>query len=125
MNEANPVKIYWEIAVAKCALSAFIAGAVVFMAATQVIKWESLSGFEKSMIFLASIVAMAKDVLSFASMTLAELQKSRSLDIPRGQEVVESTQTTTSRVEKTPEGTTVQNTEAKTLVTTDQDSREG
>ena len=67
--------LYWKLAIAKCALSAFIAGAVAFATSTSTIKWDSLSGFERFMIILGSIIIMAKDVLSFLSTAIEDIKK--------------------------------------------------
>lgn len=63
------------LCVAKCALSAFVAGALVFLTSTQTVEWSSLSSFAQNCIWLGAAVAVAKDILSFLSTALGDLHK--------------------------------------------------
>ena len=61
---------YWRLAIFECATDAYIAGAMVWMAAIADKEWGSLSPTAKHLIMVAVSVAALKIVKSFLSNTM-------------------------------------------------------
>lgn len=63
------------IVLVKCLLSAFVAGAIVFLTSTQTVTWASLDPFAQKCIWLGAAIACAKDILSFLSTAASDMKK--------------------------------------------------
>lgn len=69
------------ILLVKCALSAFVAGAIVFLTSTQTVEWTTLNPFAQKCIWLGAAIASAKDILSFLSTAISDMQKRRAIPV--------------------------------------------
>ena len=66
---------YWKLAIFECAIDAFIAGALVWMAATANSNWDDLNSTAKATVWLLTIVAILKVWKSLVSTTISDLKK--------------------------------------------------
>lgn len=98
---------YWRLAIFECLSDAYVAGAMVFMAAIADKEWSEISHTGKLIIYISTSVAVIKVIKSFLSTTIQVLKDSKPKEGKRvtGEiSVVESTpEKTVETVQKTSE----------------------
>lgn len=99
---------YWRIAVFECISDAFIAGAMVWMAAVSNQDWSAIPKTARQVIIVSTAIAVIKVIRSFLS-TTAQLLKDQ-MPIPEPGETVTRKQTDQIKVEPTPAAPTVKET---------------